>query len=196
MNDESGGRRAAKGDKLFKQDKNPQYNVELDFARFSGIENLYATGFKAIADLGVETFRTSRDFKYRGGWLFPIAFLYRHYLELQLKNILLAAKKLGLVAQASTGDHDLATLWRETRLAFVAANWNDPDELDAVEAVILDMDRADHSSQEFRYPTTKGGKSSLGDAPDKISIVNMQETIEGVATILDDFYSYLLSELD
>jgi hypothetical protein len=73
------------GDQLFGPDEDWDNNacINFTFDRF----NLYARGYLQAAELLVETIVNTHRSPH--AVVYPIAFLYRHYLELRLKKIIL-----------------------------------------------------------------------------------------------------------
>ena len=114
--------------------------------------DIYAQSYKDAGDRLVEytqTDKTSINFL-----VFPILFLYRHYLELALKQIILAATKY---IEKEQGDiftnHDLSKLWKRTKDLISEIKMDiQCDDIIAVENQILQFYQLDASSQTFRYP--------------------------------------------
>lgn len=142
---------------------------------------IYATGFRRSAyylatqliDAGtVKTFM-----------IYPIIYLYRHYVELALKAIITSASRLldreitGQTLKA-LGRHDLWELWQAARplLDPVCDRANTTPfpaaELDGVASYILQIHEHDPDGQRFRYATTKsrGGNESSSAAAPSLSI--------------------------
>jgi hypothetical protein len=109
---------------------------------------------------------------------FPAGFLYRHYLELRLKEILRRAGYVVNLPQPDLPiDHDLHHLWfgvcnkaackncdkkraHGGAKKLVEAIWKTQD-LTEIEAAVLEFDAIDPSSFSFRYPVDTAGKKNL-----------------------------------
>jgi hypothetical protein len=78
------------GDQLFGPDEDWDNNacINFTFDRF----NLYARGYLQAAELMIETIVNTR--RSPDAVVYPIAFLYRHYLELRLKKIITEGREL------------------------------------------------------------------------------------------------------
>lgn len=93
--------------------------------------------------------------------VYPIVFLARHSVELQLKELTeLVAKLEG--KRASPHGHPLGVLWCALRGKVIELFPNDdPAELDAIDVVVAELDRFDGRSTAFRYARNKDGAPSL-----------------------------------
>jgi hypothetical protein len=151
-------------------------------------EESFARGFKAAADLVVNAVpgATGEDFPFfPDQYFFPVAYLYRHCLELQLKALLRTGFGLVSVNDDLLGSHNLHQLWNKAR-ELLEVRWSGApkDPLDAAEQVILNFHRLDGSGQEFRYPRAKEGKKSLSKAPPVVSLDNLKDVVNGVYDFL------------
>ncbi len=97
-------------------------------------------------------------------WAFyPIAFLYRHCLELQLKSLIVNTNQfLGLSAAQPHG-HDLKQLWTDARTLLTQIGFNATDPSFArADQTIQELTAADPSGQSFRYAMDTKGLPTLG----------------------------------
>ena len=83
--------------------------------RFRTDDSVLAEGFKEAADMIVAELERGENSKHPDIYFFPVAYLYRHSVELQMKEILRQAISLGLVEKSEKlnevlGDHSLASL--------------------------------------------------------------------------------------
>jgi hypothetical protein len=169
-------------------------------------EENYATAFKVAADLIVDALAvpsipslgpvaTGGDYPSNADhYFFPVAYLYRHCIELQLKALIRAAVSAGVVSDPGQslyrkddlyGSHHLDELWTKAREALLARWAGAPGEpLDAAETVILDFDELDKCGQEFRYPHRKDGKKHLSSAPPAVNLEHLKEVVDGVHQFL------------
>lgn len=122
--------------------------------------DLYAYGFRVaaetLADQVIES-GTKHDYL-----IYPICNLYRHYLELRLKQIIRAGRSL-LGENDFEKTHDLRALWVEARriLRDLSAYDPEPEGLDLIEPVIEGFARVDPDSTAFRYPEDRSGNTLL-----------------------------------
>lgn len=120
--------------------------------------------------------------------VYPIAFNYRHYLELAMKALVQAGRQL-LDDQVDFADsHDLARLWRECRTILTRMEpAPELSDLDAVEEKILQLNTLDPDSMAFRYPVgsrKKGRPSLLPHHLQRFNVRHFAAQVEQVAGFL------------
>lgn len=144
---------------------------------------IYTDAYKDAADSLVEhakRYKASINFL-----VFPILFLYRHYIELVLKQLIYTASKYLGNTQYSFKSHDLISLWETTKklifeLDKFIDDFNIPkDELTAVENQIKQFDSLDKSSMTFRYPIDKNG-NVFKNLSDYINVENVRQIMDGL----------------
>jgi hypothetical protein len=150
----------------------------------------YADGYKKAADILVaHVLETTADQDFL---VYPITFLYRHYLELRLKGLIIIGQELSRSesrarARRNRGrkGHNLKDLWKETR-QLVERVWPDgpKGELDDVEGCIRRFADVDASSQAFRYPSLTDRTQSLRNLT-HINLRNLSEVMGRVADTLE-----------
>jgi hypothetical protein len=92
----------------------------------------------------------------------PIMFLYRHYVELQLKSLLLDAGELLDDPQTVPPKHYILTLWNRVRaLLLKISPESDGEWFTRADRIISDIDGIDPTSFSFRYPVDTEGQQSL-----------------------------------
>src|SRR5882757_6410493 len=142
-----------KGMKLFVKGEG-----EHAFYRTAAVWNhdYHAEAFKKAAEMLLDAHLESNPTPYRDEIFLPIAFLYRHCLELRLKDIVQIGDQIDLcgngdIKEALNG-HSLTRLWTFAKRAIVA-RWpdGDKDTVTAVEAVVNEFHQIDPSGQAFRY---------------------------------------------
>lgn len=111
----------------------------------------YAIAYKDCVEFLIENYEKKKPS--HGYGLTPVLFLLRHYVELQLKGLLIFCgndlKKL---------DHDISKLYNETRETVnnrYGKNIGNPDP--EVEDFLLYLGEKDKGGDLFRYPETIGG---------------------------------------
>ncbi len=153
---------------------------------------LYALSFKEAADgLVNHAPEIGQDFV-----VYPVMFLYRHCLELQIKHILLECQRyLGRGHELSDDlkSHDLNKNWNTLKglLVELEEDWGLYDPPSAsfpdVDGRIAEFHRLDQSSFGFRYPVDKKGQPSLKDYPSEGSRFDLAQ----VGTVVGDVYDWL-----
>lgn len=130
----------------------------------------------------------------------PICFLFRHSLELHLKQIVWDGRCLlgeeGRIQQLCK-THNLENLWVETEKIMLAV-WSDippPEEILLLRQIIGWFQECDASSQSFRYPFNKdlasplAGKSHINISTLTSAMKDANFFLEGVSGALSDYLS-------
>lgn len=172
------------GQKLFDQAPDWHNNALLGWS--NSAEDIYAVGYKDAADavlFALSERRASLDTV-----IYPLVFLYRQGLELQMKMILPLARKLANKAPRDDHSHGLMPMWKELRALVEELEPHEADqELPAIEEFIKQLDDVDPQSYAFRYSKTKKGHNSLPD----LRCVNVRHLSE----IMDSVFM-MMSGLD
>jgi hypothetical protein len=177
-----------KGDKLFRPRQQRRPGLLTDPSAVTGLKHptiamqLYELGYKRAADL---LLKKALDEHPSHSLIYPIVLLYRHYLELCLKALVLEGSALMRDEAPSDLHHNLQVLWGKLS-GLVPAVWPDvqSDRAEAVEACINEMCQFDPKSIAFRYPFDKHGHQHLENLS-SIDLVNLREVMEGIANFLD-----------
>lgn len=159
-------------------------NANLAWVR-SRTEDLYGyvEGYRRAAVALFEYAETSRASpEYM---LFPIAFAWRHYLEIALKDIIAAGRKLAGLEWGYPNGHKLLLLWKDARPHLEQLGDPNAPELLNVENNLSEFDRIDHFADGFRYPLNHSGtQPTLQSAPATVSLRRLHEAMEAVAMFL------------
>lgn len=153
----------------------------------------YIQGYKKAADILVNhVLSTGTD---QDTLVYPIVFLYRHYLELLLKNIIENGAKLLDTEEEPKKNHHLDDLWNIAK-SIINKIW-EGDECDReieIDHYIADFIEIDKSSQAFRYQKDKQGNKFL-EATEIINIRHFYDCINKISSHLegvsDAIYEYL-----
>lgn len=170
-----------KGDELLKGDVDWWNNACLNFLPDQW--DIYADGYKRAADLLVKYVRSARSGQ--DALVFPIVFLYRQYIELRLKELIIHGNHLLNIPDEFPKHHKIDQFWRQGRKIMEKMWPNGPaGDLDAVEECIQQFSQKDPSSMAFRYPTDKAGNQSLPGLK-HINLRNLAEVVDRIASLLD-----------
>ncbi|WP_421259043.1 hypothetical protein [Aeromonas sp. 602826] len=151
---------------LFSGDKDWKANACLNWS--NDTIGLYIEGYREAADKlvhDVVNSGTNQDIL-----VFPISFLYRHYIELQLKHII-RESRIFLEEGASFPEHHrIDDLWN-TANSLMARIIKDHDksindyitkvDIQAIKTIITEFAMVDPESFSFRYPKDKKGARNL-----------------------------------
>ena len=162
----------------------------------------FANGYRCAADLLARSLLARPG--YRDYEAYPIVFLYRHSLELSLKNIIYKGAKLVSFRDLSSVDSELHNRHRLPNLAQVASavlNVLFPSDgklhevMDSARATARDLDEIDPLSQSFRYPIDREGNYGT-KAPLSLGIVAISRHMSGLLEELDTINFGLNIEID
>jgi hypothetical protein len=154
----------------------------------------HAEAFLTAAEIVIDSYDDQR--LVADDLFFPVAYLYRHCLELKLKDMVRVGVELDVLKQANVekiqGEHNLPKLWTQARKV-LEDGWPgaDPSPLQGIETVVNDFHQADSDGQAFRYPTDKSGRRHRHEKlPKAISVTALRKTMEGVYSLLDACESF------
>jgi hypothetical protein len=152
--------------------------------------DLYCDGYSQAADALVEHFINNHgdnNSLYYHSQAYPILFLYRHYLELRLKELLVAYGHL-FGEPAKFDHHGLIALWRRARENHRRSSTESSQEIDAdldvLEEIINQFDQVDLNSESFRYPVRKDGKT-VTLPPIQVDLQRLKEAMRWASYVLD-----------
>jgi hypothetical protein len=169
-------------------------NVDIGWIRNKA--PFYSEGYKTAAR-ELSTDYEKRDIKESATLIFPIIFLYRHYIELTLKDLIKEIdSKLNFQRNDKILDkHTLLPLWKEAinqYEKYILENnvlvFTSP--IKEERSIVKQFNKVDIGSFSFRYPTDKEGNDCLkefnyGNSNNHISVDNFKAQIEIVITYLD-----------
>lgn len=180
------------GDILFRPDDDPQSDACLNWALRGW--DAYASGYLAAANLLVET--VLKTGQRTDTLIYPVAFLYRHYLELRLKEIIVQGRMLLARQSDFKPVHQLDVLWNSVRLILEKVWPNGPTiDLDAVENVILQFHDLDLNSFAFRYPVDRKDNATLSGLK-YVGPRNLRDVMRRTAGLLEASSSAISTYLD
>jgi hypothetical protein len=154
-------------------------------------EGTYLVGFQRGADMIVDA--AKKDDLHPDDLFFPVAFLYRHHLELMLKELVRLGVQSGALEKCEDcmAKHNLHKLWNKVK-TLIQKVWPDSagdDLLLAVERVILEFHKLDPAGQAWRYARDKRGNVHFRHGPEQVDLLNLKTTVEGVSAFLDAAYA-------
>ncbi|MBD2629350.1 hypothetical protein [Trichormus variabilis] len=163
----------------------------------------YILGYKQAADILVNhVLSTGYD---QDTLVYPIVFLYRHDLELLVKNIIENGAKYLDIEEKPKTNHYLDTLWT-TAKGIINKIWEEKiweegesyQELE-IDHYIAEFIKIDKSSQAFRYHKDKEGKEFL-ELTEIINIQHFSDCINKISIYLEGvsaaIYHYLETQKD
>jgi len=118
--------------------------------------------------------------------VYPIAFMYRQHVELQLKKIIDKGRQLLTDKGGHPTHHKLENLWPVAK-GILRQTWDgepDPPEFGLIDHFVDEFVRIDPDSTAFRYPKQKAGGSSL-PMIQQINLRHLAECIHSFSSFLD-----------
>jgi hypothetical protein len=177
---------------LFKADDNDwKNNARILPEHYRG--EFYIVGYKKAADnLVAHVISTGCD---QDTLIYPIAFLYRHYLELLFKNIIENGYKLLNRKNEYPKNHYLDTLWTNAK-DIINEIWEEEENSkeEEIEHFIAEFIKIDKSSQAFRYTKDKKGNEYLTEV-ELINIRHLSVCINSISDHLEGISAYITESL-
>jgi hypothetical protein len=163
--------------KQFFTDK-PGYHHATINNRFYSSANweAYARGYLVAADSLVT--KVLQEDSNHDILIYPIVFLYRHYFELRLKEIIDRGSALLDEETKMPTHHDLMTIWAIVK-RMVFQVWPDSkrSSVSEIEFVLTGIVNVDKKSDSFRYPVTTEGAATL-ETVEKIDIIDFESKLK------------------
>ncbi len=148
--------------------------------------------FKECADKSIDGLKKGTSPRHSDMIFLPIAYLYRHSLELKMKQIIRLALKINLIenngkiSKLLDSGHELYPLWNYVKKCVVSFWPEAPDnDLTTVERIVQILHNIDKSGQELRYTKNSKGQSSLSNLPNSVDLIHFKDVFEGVFNLLD-----------
>jgi len=170
------------GDQLFVEGDDWSMNAYLDLYRDP--TEAYIAGYKEAGDSLVKL-ATDRNGT-ADTLVYPIVFLYRHYIELRLKALLHDGCRLLECEYKPIFAHLLSDLWTKVR-AILVELWPDENQanLEAMDSLIAQYDQLDPRSTTFRYPMDFKGNHSIKLQSPRVDLKHLKDVVEAMSIILE-----------
>ncbi len=155
---------------------------------------VFAMGYKHAADTVVKGLRAGHE-PITEAVCLPALFLYRQFVELSLKGMLLDAGELLYLDDQPPGIHPLVPLWINLRKRINQIEAVDAEEwMDRAEELIRELDALDSSSYAFRYPVNKKGVPNLPML--KVDIAHVRSVMNEFEMVLSGIADWLSNYVD
>lgn len=157
---------------------------------------MYVSAYKTAADMLSD--HVIKDAVLGNSLIYPICFLYRQYLELRLKKLIISGRALLDDRTDPQHVHNLETLWRSCRAILEQVFPNEStDAQQVVEDCIREFSRVDPQSMGFRYPAAKDGQPTLGELKlSHVCIQNLKHVMERMSGFLEGATGAVIDYLD
>jgi hypothetical protein len=179
------------GDSIFRHGTDPDTSPDVSWPG-TGLQRAYAEGYRRAASLIVDAILEGRHLGHPDTLLYPVVFLYRHSLELQLK-LLVAA---GMYHQDGEIDfkrlhttHRLDHLWERGKRLLLEIRPDAADDASPIahlDPLVQELHDIDLGGQAFRYSLTKDAqRHDLASAPRTIDLENLRDVMTRVINAVD-----------
>lgn len=180
-----------KNDIIFRTDR--EYGELTACLGFANDEiSIYAAGYLHAARLLTQSVCLTK--RKMDTLIYPIVFLYRHYVELTLKNLIIRGECFtyvqlnSKVKEKALRNHDLNELWQCLKPIFYEL-WSEIENIqkimEGVESYIGQITKIDKNSFSFRYSQTKDRKKRNLDGIQHINIPVFSEYMERLVMVLE-----------
>jgi hypothetical protein len=113
--------------------------------------------------------------------IYPIIFLYRHYLELELKHLIAAAAKQFGKPAPQMGNHNISGLWKAFQ-ELVPSGHMAAKNNENVERILAQVEELDASSMASRYALEKDFKKQSLPTPRVLDLNVVREVMDRLNT--------------
>jgi hypothetical protein len=172
------------GARLFESSDDFYNNAWFNWVR-DGKWDLYADAYKDAADILLDKLLGSHNHSL-DRFVYPICFMYRQYLELRLKEIILKyLPQDQRKAKVRKLNHHIYCLWCEAKKVLeIVYSKDDKSVLVPVDDYIMQFHQMDESSFSFRYPVDRDDDPHFKDI-EKIDLNNLRVRMNQIADFLD-----------
>lgn len=143
----------------------------------------YRMGYKAAADNLIEDALSSKDISKLDTFVFPAIFLYRHYIELTLKDLIITLADLNReekIQMLKKYSHNLDVLWKDfVKVSLDITGEANDVALNTVGKYVQEFHCIDKGSVSFRYPFTKELELIFGNEK-RINLRHLKERMEEI----------------
>ena len=181
-----------KKNKVFAVSKTNKAKATLASSFFKNQYMAYEMAYKTAGDLLVKS-AIDDDSLFMDISIYPIAFLYRQFVELYIKDILLKFDDKYKTDSNLNKSHDLYALWSRLKDIVVLDDLAFPKELDnmpfedvisSTESYIIELSKMDNMSMAFRYPDNKTHNQNFFEIETPVNLENLKDRVNEIANIL------------
>jgi len=171
-------------------------NDYYEFARFGwqnkdrallGLREGYFNAANDLVDIVLKEGK-KKNIKTLDTYIFPIVFLYRHSLEITLKQIYL--RWYGKIPD-NKNNHDLIVIWDKIHKEIIIKELGikDNEISEQIRKFLIEINKYDNKSDYFRYLMDKDGKLYFNKKQNHIDYPNLKENMQKLYDDLDGLYS-------
>lgn len=172
----------------------PTWALSANFGWSKGSPVSRIMGYREAAQVVFEQIQSDRSG--RDTLIFPLAFLWRHAIELQLKWIVARGQVVVDEAAEYPKTHNVQKLWAMAQVVIAELNEPDHGEIENTTRIIDELSALDPEATGFRYHEDKKGQPSLTTTPDSLDVGQVHEALSGVSQFLDGVSDVLENAID
>lgn len=174
---------------LFKGIARDKTNADIEW--MNNQSAFYSYGYRSAAEKLINEYdKTSMPEK--DAMVFPTIFLYRHYLEIEIKDLIYRSERCSEITPSEITHHRLLDIWNTldekyselSKKIHKDHNFCSAEDKNKVKRIIEEFNKIDEQSFAFRYPRRKNGDKSIKNIS-HISLNNFKTEIDRVIHILD-----------
>lgn len=165
-------------------------------------DSFLGSAFKEAGDKIIKELSRGEDWLPPDQFFLPIAYLYRHGVELKLKKLIRIGMELDLIESndnvlKALKHHNLHKLWNYVRI-IIEKYWSEgpKENINAVERIIQELHKIDKSGQNLRYSVDKSGNKTLEKLPKDVQLTHLRDVMDAVFNFLDGCETGLGHELE
>ena len=173
--------------------------VNLEWLKRSFDDSSFAQAFKEAGDIIIKQLSKKGNRPYPDMLFMPIAYLYRHSLELQLKQIIKLGTDLGVVEdnkklRDTLSCHNLQRLWNCVKQAIdeLDSESSSTEDFSSAEQIIQRFHSIDISGQALRYPKGLSENKPVANLPRFVELKHLQKVYDGLFNLLTGIECYLM----
>lgn len=151
----------SKAHSLFAEAMDDRTFSDLTWQRLDGLTGRIM-GFRRAAEMLYEQLIGKYDIRDLDTVVYPYAACWRHYLELQLKSVLVQLRFLAKRPATSDRHHRVDLLWKEAYPLLVELSPSDADDINQAGRLVGELAKMDPDGQGFRYAEFAPGGRTLG----------------------------------
>lgn len=137
--------------------------------------SFFADGYKLAADMLVDQVEGNPP---EDCLIAPILFLYRHWVELKLKELILSLKVFSVAEITRRNHHHLYDLWSKVKTNLSCLRDSSNKDFILLDARIKELDGLDPDGYRFRYPVNT--QSEITELPESLGIKNLKDTMDKI----------------
>jgi hypothetical protein len=152
----------------------------------------YSRAAQALFEHSTTCTRISPDYI-----IFPLTFLWRHYVKLALEQIIVLGQRLNQESPNNAGAHHrLMDLWKAAKPYIVEHCSAETPEMSNVQANIQEIERIDSYASGFRYLSYDQKSLGLTDPPKPINLKVLHEAMLALSNFFDAVHTCQAIALD